>query len=503
MNASRADLALALFPLGVIGVGTLLCGVLAAVRRSGAARANRVIATLAFVAAIIAALVELYQKRFVDNGIFVLSGAANSRLAQGTLVIDRFSVFATVILCGFGLMSTLTSATSLPLLHGRGGLFYALLLSATGGGVVLASQHEMGALALGVGMEIVSLGTMLGLSKTNKRSVEAAYKYMVSGAVATAGMLLGLAILNGVSASTNLPVVAASGGQAPVLAALGALIVVAALAALAGLMPLPQWVPSIAETAPGPVVGVVLSIGIGSAVLALVRTTAAGFGGGIHWWVGCAAGLGILSVFYGALAALRESSVRRLLAYVAVAQTGFNLLGVVGFGTGTDGLPAMGVNALLFGLVITGVTLIGLFALIGVFEAGDVGDDIGDYRGIVHRNGPLGTLFALGLVGVAGLPPSGAFLAHLFALQSAVYVNYAWLAALGVIGMVCAAVPPLRLLVIVLGERERGEHALRPHVSRTTGWAIAAVCVFAAMLALLAEPLLRWGAGAAAVLPLH
>ncbi len=293
------------------------------------------------------------------------------------------------------------------------GEFHALLLFALTG--LLLTVGTVNLLFLFVALELASLSLYLlaGFSRTAKAS-EAALKYFLFGGVSAAFFLFGLSLVYGFCHTLLLPDIAAkllATGPLPAYAVVGLVMVVVGLGFKLAAAPFHYWAPDVYEGAPATSVGLIAAASKAVGVLVLVRLLLMGFkeaGGSAAWgamqpgwslWLGV---LAAVSMVFGNVLALAQTSVRRLLAYSAVANTGYLLVALAANGT-------MAAGSALFYVVVYGLATFGALAVTAAVERDRGDDSLGSFAGLVHRS-PLQALALLVfLTSLAGVPPLAGF----------------------------------------------------------------------------------------------
>jgi NADH-quinone oxidoreductase subunit N len=473
--------------VGVAGV----CALLAFVRPGQRPDLYRWLACIALAGAVAASGFALFAMRNNANGVALT-------VWGGGLAVDRFSIFITVTVCAFAFITCLLSDTYLRSIPTRSGGFFALVLLATAATSALAAQHEMITMFIAFQLLVVCLVAIPALVKTDSRGAESSFKYLIEAGVASAMLLYGLAILYGVTGSTDLRAVSGALTRAPGPAALGIALVVLALTFALGIFPLRQWLGRVAEATHATVAGFVITIGVTAGAVAWVRVGITGFGAAVHPWTGLATAIIAIGLVYAALSAQRETRVSRLAGIIASAQAALMLLAIIGFGARSGTAPAAGTIAFLFALAVFGLAVLAVFAVLAMFQTAGLGDGREDFRGLGHRSPPSALLFAIALTTLAGAPPLAGFIARLLIVDSAFEAGYGWLVVVALMSMVAIAIPVIRLIGLMYaegGDEVPFTVTATPRLGRVT----AAVCCLGGLyLAFLVQPLLmlaRAGAG--------
>jgi len=341
----------------------------------------------------------------------------------------------------------------------------------------------------------ISTYALAAYLRRGRRPSEAAFKYLVLGAVSSALFLYGSALLYGASGSTLFSALPRGQGSALYLVGLG--LVIAGVAFKIAAVPFHAWTPDVYEGAPTPVTAfmaagvktaafaVLVRIVLGAEVGADVKV--APFGQVLVW-------LSIFTMVVGNLLALPQRSVKRMLAYSSIAHAGYLLLGVVS--AEAAGARDASVASLLFYLVVYCATVIGAFAVVGGLERRAQGGeepaeawDLSRFAGLGRRRPALAFAMAVFLLSLAGIPPTAGFFAKLYVFKAAVGAGLYLPAILGVLTSALGAYYYLRVLLYMYMRPPEAEGEVLASPSLTVALAVAVVLVLA--LGLAAEPLVR------------
>ncbi|MEY3898830.1 MAG: NADH-quinone oxidoreductase subunit [Verrucomicrobiota bacterium] len=339
---------------------------------------------------------------------FTFPGSENAGTVL--IVMDPLArIFKTVVL-GFGLLAVLLPPARREL--AQPGEFYALMLFALTGLMLTTGTNHL--LLLFVALELASLSLYLlaGFSHT-ARSAEASLKYFLFGGVSAAFLLFGLSLIYGFSHASTLTGVAAAlgSGPPPALAITGLVMVVVGLGFKLAAAPFHYWAPDVYQGSPATSVALVAAASKVVGMVVLVRFLMIGFhaaagsaawGGMLAGWSPWLAVLAAVSMVFGNVLALAQSSVRRLLAYSAVANTGYILVAV-----SANGASAAG--AALFYVIVYGLATLGALAVTAAVER-DQGVDLPTaFAGLVHRSPWQAVALLIFLTSLAGIPPLAGF----------------------------------------------------------------------------------------------
>lgn len=403
-------------------------------------------------------------------GIAGCAAALLFMLGQGTRTFSASTAADTALLSTGGLIAVaqsgilaLTAVTLLLFIDTRftrhPGEYVAVLLMSATGGLVISGAQDL--LVIFIGLELLSLGlyVLTAFAKQSGRSAEAALKYYLFGGMSAAFLLFGFSYLYGLTGSTNLQRIAEAAMYSSSLS--GPLFYVALVFVAAGLgfkvaaVPFHLWAPDAYEGAPAPAAAFIASvskvasfallIGIGVAIASAANANSAQPGGEFASrqlvlrapWSILLAVLATASMLVGNLAALVQTSVRRLLAYSAIAHAGYMLLALA--------YPTQSPRsneALLYYILTYGLTTMGAFGVVGVVERATGSDHLDAFLGLHKRNPLLAAVLLILLLSLAGIPPLVGFWAK-FNLFTAV------LAANG--GVSLFAMVPLLLVALAVG----------------------------------------------------
>jgi NADH-quinone oxidoreductase subunit N len=377
------------------------------------------------VASLVAAIVQWHD---------VTTHGASVTIA-GAIAYDGFSVFIQIVVSITVLLTALIGDGYLRREGVEGAEFHVLAMLSASGAMLMGSANDL--IVVFLGLEILSIALYVLAAFNHKRaeSGEAALKYFVLGAFSSAIFVYGIALAYGATGTTNLPQIAnyltknvvASNGV--LLAGLALLLVGFGFKIAA--VPFHMWSPDVYQGSPSPITGFMAAVAKAGAFAALLRVFVSSFGVVRTDWQPIVWGLAILSLVVGAVLALVQRDVKRMMAYSSINHAGFILLGV-------QAADTRGVSASLYYLFTYMFMVIGTFAVITVVgRMGDTGHQLSDYRGLGRRQPLLAGMFAVFLLAQAGIPFTTGFLAKFQVVAASVDVHSY---ALAVVAMVSAAV---------------------------------------------------------------
>ena len=348
---------------------------------------------LSYVAGILLALIGIliWQTSPTETEIF----------GRDIMVFDSFSRFFFVVFVSIGSITMIMSAKLLENREG-GAEYLALILFSVVGAMGMAAAHELITAYISLELLTFTLYVLVGFSWKKKRSNEAALKYILMGAVASAFLLFGISYIYGITGSTHYNVISnvMSDGTTPIMLVGIALLTVGVGFKIAA-VPFHMWTPDAYEGAPIPISGY-LATGSKAAALALViRLSSSVYSEIIDSWSVIFLTLAVASMVLGNLVAIRQSNMKRLMAYSSIGQVGFFILGIAAFSS-TE--PENIVAGLLIHSVSYAISTLAVFLVMTIIFVETGKEDIDDYSGLSQRNSLLAVVLTASLFSLAGFP---------------------------------------------------------------------------------------------------
>jgi len=425
---------LALLPEGILTVAGVLAMMVEPLLKPGASR--KPLGWLAILATLLAGAASLHQlHREMQWG--TLMAFSNS------IQIDTFSVFFHLLIAAVVLVTLLGSLDYFDGHATHAGEYFALVLFGAVGMMLMTCAVEL--LMVFVGLEISSISTYIlaGFRKGKARGVEASVKYFLLGSFATAFFLYGIALAFGATGSTSISAIsqALSTSATPRMAFLALAMIVIGLGFKVSAAPFHVWTPDVYQGAPSPVVGLMSTAPKAAAFAVLLRITFTGFLDMEHRWVVLMWAVAALSMTVGNLGALKQTNVKRMLAYSSIAHAGYLLAAFTSF-------PENSIAAASFYAASYCAMNVGAFAVITQIAGYEEHTrTIEDYTGVALRRPWLGALLAFFLLSLIGIPFTGGFFGK-FYVFAAVTAGHHWeLAVVGLLNSGLACFYYLRLLV--------------------------------------------------------
>ncbi len=428
-----------------------------------------------------------------------------------TISVDGLSQFFKAVFIVVSLLVVIASLSRYINVPG-GDEFYALLLMATVGMMVVSSSVDL--VTLFVGFELASLSTYsLAAFDKSKKNLEAAMKYFIFGSVSSALMLFGFSLLYGMAGTTKIATIATVALTNMSPAILVALVfVIAGFAFKMALVPFHMWAPDTYEGAP-PLVSALLAAGskkMGFAaafrviIVALLAVR-------MEWYLAFAI-LAAVTMTLGNLAACWQNNVRRILAYSSIAQAGYIAIALVVVGAAPSlpngqSIAQIGIAGGL--LLILAHALMKTGAFIGTAQVASMvskdggksdPDDISNYAGLGKRAPITAFCMMVFMFALAGIPPTAGYIGKFVLFSSAIYAGLVWLAALAILNSALSLYYYLRIINYMYLKEPAG-----PKISEPKGYTAALLITLIAVfwVGLLPQGFVNWAMQAATVLLPH
>ena len=384
-------------------------------------------------------------------------GGAYPAIFNGLLAVDGFALFFKFIFLGVAFLVILASTDYISRMARFQGEYYALILLAALGMMLMAATADL--ISIYIALELTSISLYaLGAFLKDARSTEASLKYLLLGALASAVLLYGMALVFGFTGATRL------GEIAQVVQSMSPQALLASPALLAGIglmvagfgfkiaaVPFQMWVPDVYEGAPTTITAY-LSVASKAAGFAVVlRVFLSAFGGSAWlggYWGTIFAVLAVISMTLGNVLAIPQANIKRMLGYSSIAQAGYLMVGLAAAGVGAVS-GALGQNGVLFFLASYALTNIGAFIAIIAISNKVNSDMIADYAGAGKRSPLLALALTLCLISLIGMPPAAGFMAKFYIFSAAVQEGLLWLVVIAVLNSVISAYYYLRVVKVM------------------------------------------------------
>jgi NADH-quinone oxidoreductase subunit N len=383
-----------------------------------------------------------------------------------TMAVDRFAIYFWYLFLASTAIAILTSVRYLEIENESHGEYYALMLLSVAGMMCMASGVDIVLIFIGLELMAISTYVLVGFLRRDRRSNEAALKYLLLGAFSSGIFAYGLSLLYGLTGSTNLAVIQQELARHILNGPYKPVAIVALLTTITGLLfkiaaiPFHQWAPDAYEGAPTSITGF-MSVAVKAAGWAmLLRILLVGLLPMRPIWVPLLVFVSIATMTGANFAALTQTNTKRLLAYSSIAHVGYMLLGLIA-GTATQ-LNPDGLKGILIYLLVYTFMNLGAFAVITSLRHRNViGDELDDLNGLYSRAPVEAVLMLIFMLSLAGIPPLAGFWGKYFIFLSLIETGHYALASLGVLYSVFGLFYYLKIAnAMFMGKVEKSEEKL-------------------------------------------
>jgi NADH-quinone oxidoreductase subunit N len=406
---------------------------------------------------------------------------------HGAVTIDQFSIFFNWIFIIAALIVAVVSYRYLEVAGEHHGEYYSLLLFAQCGMYFLAAGTDLVTLFIGLELMALTFYILVGFLRADKRSNEAALKYLLLGAFSSGFLAYGFSILYGIAGSTRLEdVIAALGNKDP----WSPVVFLALATTLVGLLfkisaaPFHMWAPDAYEGAPTTVTAF-LSVASKAASFAFLLRIFKDLPQPLRdAWNPMLAVVAVVTLTIGNLGAINQTNIKRLLAYSSISHAGYMLLGLIaGNETGLKGIY-------VYILVYTFMTLGAFIVVIALRRTNVIGEDLDDIAGLMHKSPGYAVLMLIFLLSMAGIPPTAGYLGKYYIFLSLIQTGHYVLASLAALYV---AVAIYYYFKIVRSMFIREEEQVTPALATSVGlrFALGLAGALTLVIGLYPEPFLR------------
>jgi NADH-quinone oxidoreductase subunit N len=408
---------------------------------------------------------------------------------QGSVMVDGFSIFFNWIFVVAALIVAIVSYKYLEISGEHHGEYYSLILFAQCGMYFLATGADLVTLFIGLELMALCFYVMVGFLRSDKRSNEAALKYLLLGAFATGFLIYGFSVLYGLAGSTKLSEIAAAVGQRqpwdPVVFLALATTTIGLLFKIAA-APFHMWAPDAYEGAPTTVTAYLSVASKAASIAFLLRLfsgTLAPFANSREAWEPLLSVVAVLTLTLGNLAAINQTNIKRLLAYSSISHAGYMLLGLI---AGNEhGIQGIAVYVMVYTFMNLGAFLV----IVALRRQNIIGEDLDDIAGLVHKSPGYAVLMLIFLLSLAGIPPTAGFLGKYYIFLSLIETGHYTLAVVATL-YVAVAIYYYFKIVRSMFAREATEKApLASSVGLRV--ALAASGILTLVIGIYPEPFLR------------
>jgi NADH-quinone oxidoreductase subunit N len=398
----------------------------------------------------------------IVSGIFAVGfWDANLNFFNDMFRVDNFAVFFKLIFLGAALLVVLASKDYVGKFRRFQGEYYALILLATMGMMLMAAGADLITLYISLELTSISLYILVSFLK-DRQSTEASLKYLLLGAVASAVLLYGMALVFGATGQTQLLSIFHSINNFNLLGSpalmMGIVLMIAGFGFKIAAVPFQMWVPDVYEGAPTTITAF-LSVASKAAGFAIIlRVFLTSFFAKValaHEWAYIFAALAVITMTIGNVVAIPQTNIKRMLGYSSIAQAGYLMVGLAAAGafTGLESSMPYGTmfaqKGVLFFLASYAVTNLGAFIAIIIISNKINSDNIADYAGMGKRSPLLALALTLCLISLIGIPPAAGFMGKFYIFSTAASNGLLWLVIIAVINSVISAYYYLRVVKVM------------------------------------------------------
>jgi NADH-quinone oxidoreductase subunit N len=415
---------------------------------------------------------------------------------QGLYVVDQFARFLKILVLLGSALTIILSLDYVARENMRRFEFPVLLLFATLGMMMMLSANDLIALYVGLELQSLALYVVAAFQRDSERSTEAGLKYFVLGALSSGMLLYGASMVYGFAGTTSFAGLATAfaGTHGPIAIGLivGLVFVIAGLAFKVSAVPFHMWTPDVYEGAPTPVTAFFAAAPKLAAIGLFMRVMVGPFRELHGEWLQIIWFISVASMILGAVAAVAQTNIKRLMAYSSIGNMGYALVGLA------PGTPE-GIRGVLVYVAIYLFMTLGTFGCILLMrQKGKLVEGIYDLAGLSRTNPPMAAALAIFMFSLAGVPPLAGFFGKFYVFYAAVQTGLIWLAVIGFVTSVVSAFYYLRIVKVMYFDEPVASF------DRSPGWSMNAIIAGSSLLVLLflvfAGPVLDAAQAAAASL---
>ena len=416
--------------------------------------------------------------------VHFLCAGIDATAFDGLYRADAFGSFAKILIYFAAAVSLMIAPKALEKMGAMRAEYPVLIILAAVGMGVMVSATDL--LTLYIGLELNSLAAyvLASFARNDGRSAEAGLKYFVLGALASGILLFGMSLLYGFTGSTSFETIgSAMTGEISMGLVFGLVFVLSGLAFKISAAPFHMWTPDVYEGAPTPVTAFFASAPKVAASALLIRIVIEAFGNQVQAWQQIVMVVALMSIIIGAVGAIGQQNLKRLLAYSSINNVGFLLIGLA---AGTE----QGVAAMLVYLAIyVAMTLGGFICLMQIKgRDGEMKESMADIAGLSKTHPALAAVFAIFMFSLAGIPPLFGFYGKLVVFNAAIAAGLFPLAVIGIAASVIGAFYYLKVVKTMYFDESAD--SIEAEDDKVLSWAGGALGLVVSPLGYLAIPLL-------------
>ena len=373
------------------------------------------------------------------------------KIFNKSYIIDNFSIFMKVLTLLFSLFILVTSKTYLKSNNIDKIEYPVIILASTLGMVLMISSYDLIVFYLGLELQSLSLYILASFMRDNVKSTEAGLKYFVLSALASGLLLYGCSLIYGFTGTTNFEIISKNLSSQNPAAVFGIVFIIVGLAFKVSAVPFHMWTPDVYEGSPTSVTSFFAIVPKIAAISVFIRFMYVPFINVINEWQLIIIFLSVGSMILGAVAAIGQTNIKRLIAYSTIGHMGFILAGLA---TGTT----EGVQSSIIYLTIYLIMNLGAFGCIFMMKRENIySENIYDLSGLSKNHPMLALGFLILFFSLAGIPPLAGFFAKFYVFMSVIKVKMYTLAIIGLLSTVVSAFYYLRVIKIIYFDKPRKE----------------------------------------------
>lgn len=388
----------------------------------------------------------------------IYAPSTNNPLITPWVKFDYLSQVFSLLFLGAGILAIFLANTFFQKFHESQGEFYFLILSSIFGLFLIGKSADFLILFLGLETLSIPLYILCGYAKDWEGSRESSLKYFLTGALATAFLLYGIALIYGAVGTTQLANLleqynAINLRQNQVLFLAGAALITLGLSFKATIVPFQFWAPDVYEGAPSPVtafMAVGTKIGAFAAFISIFLIALPNF---TPIWNEAVALLAYPTLVYANILAIRQTQLRRFFAYSGISHAGYLLIPLAA--STPDSIPSI-----LFYLAVYGLATYGCFSVLTILDRNSQGTTVNDIQGLYKKAPFLACLFSLCLLTLAGIPPTPGFFAKLYLFKTAFEAKYYVLVFVGLLATIFSAFYYLRFIAMMYSKEPEKQDSI-------------------------------------------
>ncbi|MBI5156980.1 MAG: NADH-quinone oxidoreductase subunit N [Acidimicrobiia bacterium] len=406
---------------------------------------------------------------------------------RGMIATDGFSAFAGILIFPIAAMALMTAWPLVRSLGRRGAEFVVLVMIAAAGAHLMAAASNLVMLFIALEVFSISLYVLAGFTRARADADEAALKYFLLGALASAIFLYGIALVFAATGTTSITGIATFLGNEllfrPGILLAGIALLVVGLGFKVSAAPFHVWAPDVYQGAPGGVTGFLAASAKIAGFAAAARVLTVALDARIEDWAPAIGVIAAVSIVVGTLLAIAQTDLKRMLAYSSVAHAGFILTALVG--------GAAGVADMWFYVATYAVQVVAAFGVAAVVSGPQQGPaPLADYAGLSTRSPGLALALGLMMLAMGGIPLTAGFVGKAAVFSAALDADYLWLVVLALVAAVAGLFFYLRVVVLMYMQPAEGSGSVPVPLGARIVLVVAAVVTVLA--GVVPWPLLRW-----------